>query len=308
MALARTALFVRRSVGGLFAVEDSRIATGERIFVHSGTGTDAGGYGTGPDKPVATLDYAIGLATANEATQIIVMPGHAESLVGATSLVMDVAGVQVIGLGSGRLKPQFTLTTATAATWNVTAANCSIKNVDIVSNFLDVVASMTVGTSADGLELDGIGFYDTSVILGSLIGITVAANVSDMTIRNSNYYGLELTASATECMKFAGAADRLRIENCYLKGEFSGNVIDAATAASVDVVLKDILEINMSETGGGIDLNAATTGMATQVQAYLEDHTGNEPAITGTALAMTDSVRQTNVVTASTFLCVAADS
>jgi hypothetical protein len=308
MGLSRTALFVRRSVGGLFAVEDMAVTTGARIFVHSVTGTDAGGYGTSPDKPLATLDYAIGLCTANKGDIIYVMPGHAEALIAAATLTMDVAGVRVIGLGTGRLKPQFSITTATTATWNVTAANCSIENVDIISNFLNIAAAMTVGANADGLQLRGVNFFDTSVILGALIGVSIAAAVADVTIENCRYYGIALTAPATDCILCAGATHRLTVRNCYLKGEFSGGVITASAAQSLDVLFQNLLVVNMSETGKGINLEATTTGAADEVEAYLEDHTGNEKAITGAALFMTDRVKQTNVVTASTYLCLTADS
>lgn len=308
MALPRTGLYVKRSVGGLFAVEDMAVSTGARIFVHNGTGTDAAGYGTGPDKPVKTLDYAIGLCTASKGDIVYLMPGHAEALIAAATLTMDVIGVQVIGLGTGRLKPQISITTATTATWNVTAANCLIKNVDIVSNFLNIASAMTVSADADGLTLDGVNFYDTSVILGSLIGISIATTCADVTIKNCNYYGLALTAPATDCIVCAGTADRLRIENCFLRGDFSGGVVTATAGACANIILKDIVEINMSETGKGINLNAGTTGVAHNVMAYLEDHGGNEKAITGAALFMTNTVLQTNVVTASPILCIAADS
>jgi hypothetical protein len=308
MALTRTGLYVKRSVGGLFAVEDMATSTGARIFVHAGTGTDAAGYGTGPDKPVATLDYAIGLCTASKGDIVYLMPGHAEALIAAATLTMDVISVQVIGLGTGRLRPQISITTATTATWNVTAANCLIKNVDIVSNFLNIAAAMTVGADADGLTLDGVNFYDTSVILGSLIGISVAAGVTDITIKNCRYNGLALTAPATDCILCAGAVDRLSINNCYFKGDFSGGVLTATAAKSIDLLLTDIIEINMSETGKGINLKSDTTGAAHNVMAYLEDHAGNEKAITGAALFMTDRVLQTNVVTASPFLCIAVDT
>ncbi len=308
MSLAKTALFVRRAVGGLFAVEDQALSTGLRVWVHSGTGTDAAGYGSGPDKPVATIDYAMALCTGSKGDLVYVMPGHAESIASATGLVMDIIGVSVIGLGNGRLKPQITIDTADTALISVTAANCAMRNVDVITNFLDVATVFSLGAAADGFTFDGVDFYDTSVVLGALIGISIAALCDDVTVRNCNYYGLELSAPATDFLVCAGEANRLRVESCYLKGEFSGNIIDHATTASVDLIFKDLLLTNLSETGGGIDLNAASTGMAHNVQAYLEDQTANEPAITGTALAMTDSVRQTNVVTASTFLCISADS
>ena len=308
MSLARTGLFVRRAVGGLFAVEDMSVSTGVRIFVHAGTGTDAAGYGSGPDKPVATIDYAVSLCTASKSDIIYVMPGHTESISSATGLVIDIAGISVIGLGNGRLKPQVTIDTADTALISVTAPNCTMRNVDVITNYLDVATVFSLGAAADGFTFDAVDMYDTSVVLGALIGISIAALCNDVTVKNCNYYGIELSAPATDYIKCAGAADRLRVENCYIKGKFSGNIIDHATTASVDLIFKDLLLTNLSETGGGIDLNASSTGMAHNVQAYLEDQTGNEVAITGAALAMTDSVRQTNVVGNSTFLCLSADS
>lgn len=304
----RSPLFVRQQSGGMFTVQDQSMTTGDIWFVHSGTGTDAAGYGQNPDSPVATLDYAVGLATASKGDRIYLMPGHAENVDSATACVLDKIGVQVIGLGTGLLRPTLTLTTATTATISVTAANCLIDNVLIVSNFLDIASAMTVGASADGLTLRNVTFRDTSVVLGSLIGISIAAACTDVTLDGVRYYGLALTAAATDCIACAGAADRLTLNNCYFKGDFSTGVVTATAAASVDVLFKDLLLINMSETGKGINLHASTTGAATEVQAYLEDQTANEKAITGAALFMTDSVRQTNVVTASTFLCIAADS
>ncbi len=308
MSLAKTALFVRRAVGGLFAVEDQATSTGLRVWVHSGTGQDAAGYGSGPDKPVATIDYAMSLCTASKNDLVYVMPGHAESITSATGWVMDVIGVSVIGLGEGRLKPQITIDTADTALISITVANCTIRNVDIITNFLDVATVLSLGGSADGFTLDGVNFYDTGIVLGALIGISVAATVSDVTIKNCNYFGLELTAPATQFIVCAGAADRLRIENCYIKGEFSTAVLTATAVISIDVVLKDLLIVNLSTTGGGLQLKSDSTGMAHNVQAMLLDVAAGEKAIVGAALAMTDEVRQSNVITASTFLTNTADS
>jgi hypothetical protein len=147
MGLARTALFVRRSVGGLFAVEDMGKSTGSRVFVHSGTGTDAGGYGAGPDKPVATIDYAIGLCTANKGDIIYVMPGHAETAV-ATA---DVAGISIIGVGTG---PQ-------QATW--TGANDSVcltisANAVLVKNIKFTPPAYTASRATSAITLSGANY------------------------------------------------------------------------------------------------------------------------------------------------------
>jgi hypothetical protein len=305
---ARSAFFYRRGVASKVAIEDMQFSTGKRFFVHAGTGTNGTAYGFTPDKPFATLNYANASCTASKGDILYLMPGHTETLTSATTLVMDKAGVRVIGIGSGRLKPQVTITTAATATWNVTAPNCLIENVDIISNYLNVAASMTVGALADGLTLRKVRFYDTSAVLGSLIGISIAALANDVTIEDCKYYGIALTAAATNAVLCAGAADRLTIRNCYFKGDFSSGVIVATVAKSLDVLFQDLVIVNMSETGKGINLHATTTGAAHNVMAYLEDHAGNEKAITGATLFMTDRVRQTNVVTASPYLCIAADS
>lgn len=308
MGFSRTGLFVRRSVNGLFAVEDMAKTTGKRFFVHSGTGTDAGGRGTGPDLPLATLNYAVGLCTASKGDIIYVMPGHSEIIGTATALIMDKIGVRVIGLGTGRLKPQFSIAVATTATWNITAANCSVENVDITTNFLDVAAAMTVDAAADGLTLQNVNFFDTSAVLGALVGITIAAGCDDITIENCKYYGIALTGPATDAILCAGAVNRLRVTDCFFKGEFSNGTITASAAASTNVLFNRVYLYNLSTTGKGINLHASTTGAAGIVQAYLADNVAGEFAITGAALFMTDRVRQSNVITASSFLTLGADS
>ena len=62
----KTAMFSRRQPGGVVNIESQDITTGDRWFVHSGTGTDGAGYGQNPDAPCATIDYAIGLCTASQ--------------------------------------------------------------------------------------------------------------------------------------------------------------------------------------------------------------------------------------------------
>src|SRR3972149_2755330 len=110
--MARTELFARKQPGGVFTVEDFKNIPGEVFFVHSGTGTNGAGYGKNPDAPVATLDYAVGLCTADKGDVIFVMPGHAENIGSATACVLDVAGIKVIGCGYGTLRPTLSITTA----------------------------------------------------------------------------------------------------------------------------------------------------------------------------------------------------
>ena len=121
--MTRTALFSRHQPGGVFTIDDLEQHPGDIWFVNNTVtaATDATGYGQNPDAPFATLDYAIGQCTASNGDVIYVMPGHAEDLTAADSIDVDVAGIKIIGLGWGALKPTFS-TTAAAGSFKVDAA------------------------------------------------------------------------------------------------------------------------------------------------------------------------------------------
>src|SRR5256885_9730538 len=87
------------------------VHAGDPFFVKASGGVNSA-YGGDKAHPLATLDYAIGLTTANHGDVIYVMPGHTETISTATALALDVAGVQVVGLGHWRLRPTLTLGTA----------------------------------------------------------------------------------------------------------------------------------------------------------------------------------------------------
>lgn len=293
----RTALFNRVQPGGVFTISDFGAHPGDIFFVNSVTGTDGAGYGQNPDSPLATLDYAVGLCTASKGDVIYLMPGHAESLTGATSLTMDVAGVKVIGLGWGALRPTFTLTTATGATWNITAANCWVENVLIISNFLNVAASMTIAATGTAAMLKDVEFRDTDATHGSLIHLSVAADADDLTITGMRSIATALTAAATNNVLFAGGCDRLRITNSVFHGACTGAVIGASAAASVGVYLNDIDLLNTDTTNGlGIAFHNSATGFVDNVVSI--NLKNAVKGVTGTGLSIGPNVVYSNAVNA----------
>ena len=120
--------------------------TGKYIFVDSATGSD-GNLGEISEEPKATIDAAVNAARANKGDVIVVMPNHAETLSSATALNLDIAGVTIVGLGSGDQKPLITLDTATSTTIPVSAADVSIHNVDFTANFADIATLFTLTTA-----------------------------------------------------------------------------------------------------------------------------------------------------------------
>src|SRR3990167_1275260 len=99
--MALTALFSRRQPGGVFVVEDKADHPGAIFFVDSthAAKADAVGGGRSPDRPLATIDYAIGLCTASKGDVIYVMPGHAENLTAADGIDCDIAGITIVEIG-----------------------------------------------------------------------------------------------------------------------------------------------------------------------------------------------------------------
>lgn len=159
---------------------------GKVFWVYNGTAIDVGQRGGSDgnrgtfDAPFATLDYAIGQCTANRGDIIFVKPGHAETISSASAVTADVAGVAIVGLGSGTLRPTFTLDTATTTTINVTAANVSFKNMRFLANFADIVSVFTTTTAKEfTLEDCFIGAVATNMNFLNVIDTNATTNDTD---------------------------------------------------------------------------------------------------------------------------------
>jgi hypothetical protein len=186
--------------------------TGTVRYVSSTTtGASDNHPGTDATKPLSTVDAAIGKCTANVGDVIVLMPGHAETVT-ATSIALDVAGVTIVGLGTGLKRPTFTFGAA-AATITVSADNCVWSNCRFVANFADVAAAFTVGAAKDLVVKDS-SFIDTSSILNFLSMVVTGAtnNAADGLTFTGNYiYGLAATDGAV--VSVLGNLLRLNVSN-----------------------------------------------------------------------------------------------
>ena len=109
----------------------------------AGSDSNTGSY----EAPFATIDYAIGQCTANRGDIIMVAPGYTQTVSAAAGIVADVAGVAIIGLGRGSLRPTITLDTATTADIDISADNVMLSNflfvadLDAIVHCIDVVSA-----------------------------------------------------------------------------------------------------------------------------------------------------------------------
>lgn len=188
------------------------LTTGKYYFVDSVTGSN-GNSGLKPERAFATVDYAIGRCTADKNDVIVLMPGHVETVT-ATSIALDVAGVRVIGLGQGRLRPTFTYT-ATGSTITVSADDCSWENTVHVGNVDNCVTAFTVGAAKD-FTLKDNEFVDNSNALHFLSIVTVGTtdNAADgLRVLNNRWWGLALAPAAF--LSITGDLDRLLVADNF---------------------------------------------------------------------------------------------
>lgn len=154
---------------------------GKVFWVNNSTVLPEGGIGgsDGNDgtylRPFSTLDYAIGRCTASRGDIIMVMPGHIEAVT-ASSITLDVAGVAIIGLGEGDLRPKFNFgATTSTITWS--AANCSMKNMVLVATIDSVVAGITLSGAGATIDLET---RDTSAAIEFISALVTTADADNL--------------------------------------------------------------------------------------------------------------------------------
>ncbi len=197
-----TGLIDAYSGNNVFYVADSNRGSGGGSDTNPGTRT----------RPFATLDYAVGRCTADQGDVIMVMPGYAQDVDGASGITFDVAGIRVVGMGENDLRPKLTYQ-ASASTIVISAADVVLENFVHIASFADVTNPIV--TSAKGTVLRNHLFRDEA---------------ADLNFAN--------------CIRASGSTDRdndfLHIESCYYTtvDTLSFNFIQIAADVH-DMVVKD---------------------------------------------------------------------
>jgi len=137
--------------------------------------------------PFGTLQGALnsgstgsGSLSSNQGVQdgrgdiIFILPGHRETISTATALTLNQAGVAIIGLGNGVLRPTFILDTATTATITLRAAGMSIQNCLFLANFAAIASAFTAANASFTAVIAGTQMT-TSAVTGTITpGATIA--------------------------------------------------------------------------------------------------------------------------------------
>lgn len=208
--------------------------------------------------PFSTLDYAIGKCTANRGDIIIMKPGHAENISGASGITVDVAGIAIVGLGIGSLRPKLSFTAA-AATFVVSAANVSFYNVEWQANFADVTMGLDV-SGVDGLSFDSCRFTEAGANLNFVIAVDLATGADDISFNNCKFIGNDI---ANTSFINGVAHDGFYVTDCYFAANTAQTVVTGLIATSGNCTNMWIKDSSFRSNVDGalfLDFNGAANG------------------------------------------------
>jgi hypothetical protein len=240
--------------------------TGSRFFVDSGASrTSDGNRGQDPNVPLATIDGAINRCTANNGDQIIVMPGHTESLLTDGQIAMDTAGVAVFGLGVGSTRPNLVYdATGTTGQISFSASNLRWSNIVHTASIAATANAINIGGSISNIEIDHCHFtFDATGI-----EFTVMLDIGDGTY--ADVININIHHNWFQAENIDGCGSALLIDDCQyvifqnnlVTGDYNSVAIDGAAGSSSckDYVITDNV-IESRDTGLTIDLDDAATGI-----------------------------------------------
>ncbi len=177
------------------------------------------------NKPFSTIDYAVGKCAASKGDIILVKPGHTETVTAAGGLSLDVAGIAVIGLGSGSLRPKINFTTAVGADMNIDAANITMANI-LFTGGIDALTGPIDINAADCTLLD----IETRDVTGQATDFIVTDDNCDRLLISGWKHNGASAAGADTAISAVGADDVV-IEDFDIYGNFAVGAIEQLTTA-----------------------------------------------------------------------------
>jgi len=225
-----------------------RLGKGKIFYVDSAV--TASGDGSNWANAKKTPEEAVALCTANRGDVILMAQGHNEAVgTSADQVDLDKAGITVIGLGGGSLKPTFDYDGAVAGTFTIGAANVTIVNLRFRCSVSDVNEAIEVEAAGDYftcLHCD-FGHAETATDeFKSAITFQAGADYGDV---EDCYFNSGLQA-AVAAIEFSGACVGARVTNNVVYGDYSTADIYGLTTLSEYLTITD----NILWNGGTNDI------------------------------------------------------
>ena len=213
--------------------------TGDVFFVDNGNvdgANDAGTAGS-KNKPFITIDYANNQCAANNGDVIYVLQGHTETLNSTGALVLDVAGVSIIGKGWGGARPIISMSTSGSNETRVgiTGANVRISNITFRANSTAIgSSSVGIAINADDVVIDNCRFDHSSTLTYFATTIEILTGADRTLIAGNEFFNKGTTAQSDRAINFSGTGGYIgnKIVSNHFVGNWSGpGVIMGSTDA-----------------------------------------------------------------------------
>ncbi len=228
MPTGRETQFHWRNIAGRPAIiVDKTIYNGDFIWVDSGDAKADDNVGSNV-APCSTWAAAEALATANQGDVIIIRPGHAEELIAAIALAK--AGILVLGLSWGTLRPTFTSATNAVAALTVTGGNRIFRGLRFVCNIANQPESIDVAA-------DDVTIMENEFLEGSATGLSfITADTTDgdsdgLKIVKNKFYA-PTAGNYNQAIEIAKDHDNIAIEGNEIYGDFDEACVEIPAAGN----------------------------------------------------------------------------
>lgn len=259
------------------------------LFVLSGTPTWFGDLGfefpvdsEGGTRVFQTVSAAVAACTAGRGDIIYVMPNHTETIPDAITLNINVAGIRVIGLGTGNNRPTFTLNTATTAVITLSAANTSFENCIIDGTGFDAIAKM-ISVTAAGVLFQGNKFITGGATNQTTLGFLTTAAATDLKILDNEFFATS-DAGTTSVVRLVGGSNIQIRRNSFIGGYSAGvGAIENITTDCVNLLVEGNFINNLTASSTkAMTFTSGTTGQISNNRMQILS--GTAP-ITGAAMS-----------------------
>jgi len=242
---------------GMPVIGGAHTTTGSVWFVDSATGSN-GNTGKDKDHPFAGIDYAVGQCTANKGDIIYVMPGHTEDIANATTIVLDVAGISIIGIGRGLDVPEITWSNNSGEII-ITGEGTYIENINFKSSVTAVVTGVDVDAhyvTFQGCKWDYDASGDDFLIFLDIDGYDYTS------VLNCEFRAQPATAGANDAIRLDDN-EFTNISGNLFTGDFATcAILSEGKAGVTNMIINNTFYLD--DTGAasnGIDINVNTTGL-----------------------------------------------
>lgn len=254
---------------------------GSVFFVDSNGGGSTTSGGLTPESAFTTLNAAIGACTASKGDTICVMPGHVETITGAAGVLVNKAGVRIVGLGTGRNRPRINYTTAIGASFDITADNVSVENIYFTPQGFDAITA-TMNISGANVSIRNCEFDLAGATNQAVLGILTASGANRLLVEDCFFHGTADAGTATAIRVAAG--DDVVIRDNIFHGAYTtslGAIDNSAAVKDLQIYRNKINNLTASSTKG-IVCHASSTGQISQ--NFIQILSGTAP-ITGAAMS-----------------------